>query len=673
MDQWTIRLLGVPRAHCGDQLAHVRSQETWAVLASLILPSVLRGEAPSPLARETLAERFWAESKQELDSRASVRQCLRSLRSAFGNQCLIANRQQVQIAPGWFVSDLEQVFTAYRKALASAAIGERLHWLMQAEQEICGEFLEGWMPDTDEAQLWLILARADIRSRLMPVLMLLAETLKVVGNPTAAFDITRRVLLFQPGHHQARQMAWELAVLTGQRDVMSALEQVRSFREAVVKFPAQGLNAITLKDGRIVQSLFEAELAALPPGLRLALRKLSVFPAPFPIEIAEAVCGASLSVLQALRKTPFLQKTEDTFFLPPLVQDCAWKQLATTTRRQLRKRLAQFCIETILPLTDPEHTLPAPLGPADRGRPLLRLTLEWVLEQDPLPRYVEFIERLRYRGLNDLALLGVSYLQKIETDSSCPAALRSDAGIVAAYVLMHADDNAGAIVSLERGISLLASSSDLSQRMRIYVTMMRAYSNVGQWDIAEQRGRQGLEYARLLGNPQSEVHCIRFLGEIRFYAGDLQEALVLCEEAHDRGRDLPPQWECIPDVLYWKARILHRLQRWEEASDAIEEALSRWLESGDTKVGLCLCILGQLHMELGRYAEARMHLEHAISLHSRFPREGHRIAAIEALGDLCCAVQKNAEAHADYEICLVYYQKKGYLPGIERLQQKLSG
>ena len=154
MDTWHIRFLGVPHALCGDHWARLRSQETWAVLASLLLPSVLRGQAPTPFSRETLAERFWAESTQDLDSRASLRQCLSSLRSAFGYNCIITDRQEVQIAPGWYVSDLQQIFAAYRQALATSSIEQRLDWLMQAEEEIRGEFLEGWMPDTDEAQLW---------------------------------------------------------------------------------------------------------------------------------------------------------------------------------------------------------------------------------------------------------------------------------------------------------------------------------------------------------------------------------------------------------------------------------------------------------------------------------------------------------------------------------------
>ena len=58
MDDWNIRFLGVPDAHCSDRQARLRSKETWAVQTSLLVPSALRREAPFRLARETLGDRI---------------------------------------------------------------------------------------------------------------------------------------------------------------------------------------------------------------------------------------------------------------------------------------------------------------------------------------------------------------------------------------------------------------------------------------------------------------------------------------------------------------------------------------------------------------------------------------------------------------------------------------
>ena len=671
MDVWMIRFLGVPCAYCNGQQAHLRSKETWAVLASLVLPATLQGEVPLRLARTTLADRFWTD-EQTVEPRTHLRQCLTSLRKAFGETCLLADRQDVQLASGWFTTDLDHIFTAYRRALVAASAEERLHWLLEAEKEIRGEFFEGWTARSDEAEIWLTLARADVCSRLVSLLLLLAQTLQITGNPTAAFDIARRALLFQPGSIPARQIALELAVSTGQQDVLRALKKVHSFQEALNNFSEQGMNTLSLKDGRVIQSLFEAELAMLAPGLKKAVLSLSIFPAPFPDEMAAAVCSVSSPALQLLMKTPFLQQEADTFFLPPLVCDCAQKRLSAPRHRQLRKRLALFCMQTIGAFGLPLASLPAPLESVDIARPFLLQTLNWILEQHPTEPYVWFINMLRYRGLNDVALMGIPYFRKIQSDASFPVEMRLNVGLMTAYILMQADEDAAAIAPLEIVLALAEANPEPKWFAAIYPTLMRAYSNTGDWEAARRRGLQALTSCRLMKDSKGERHCIRFLAEIALNAGEPERALLLCEEAQLLGEILPADPEYLPDALYMKAHILYHLQRWEEASDAIETALARWQESGDTKVGLCLWVMGLIHLEIGRHAEARMHLEHAIHLHRRGAREGHRLAAVEALGDVFSTMNRHSDARALYEECLAYYNAKSHLPGAARLQKKLE-
>jgi len=670
MNVWTIRFLGVPCARNGDREAHLRSKETWAVLASLLLPITLRGEALSRFSRETLADRFWADSPV-VEPRTHLRQCLASLNAAFGSDCLIADRQDVRIASGWFTTDLDLIFAAHRKAVAADSNEERLHWLIEAEQEICGEFFEGWTPESDEAQLWLIQTRADLRSRLVPLLLLLAQTLQVTGNPTAAFDIARRALIYHPGNSQVRKLTWELADSTGQQDVIHALEQVQSFRDAIELFPAQESSSLTLRDVRTLQALFDTEMAMLPAAQQKAVLRCSVFPAPFPPKMAQEVCGASVPVLRALANTPFLKQTEAAFFLPPMVRDCARKRLSPATRRGLKRRLARFCMETVGAFGLPVGALPLPLAPVDLARPYLLETLEWILNQPPTEANMWFINMLRHRGLNELALMGIPYFRKIESNSSLPVEMRINVGLMAAYILMQNDEDAAAIPPLEIALSLTDANPDHKWYAAIYPTLMRAYSNIGDWEAARRRGLQALESCREMVQRGGEVHCLRFLAEIALYAEEPELALQLCEQAQLLGEGLPPGSDYLPDALYMKARILNRLQRVEEALDAIETALSLWQEAGDTKIGLCLFVLGQIHLGLGRYAEARMHLEHALHRHSRSGREGHRLAAVESLGDVFCAMQRHSEARVLYEECLAYYSAKGHVPGTSRLEGKL--
>ncbi len=128
----------------------LRSKETWAVLASLIVPPLLRNEPYGPVARETLTNRFWSNC-EAIDTSGHLRQCLRSIRTALGESCLISDRHEVQIASGWFKTDIEQALLYYTRGLAADSIDDRLYWLTRAEHEMRGEFIEGWTPDCPEA------------------------------------------------------------------------------------------------------------------------------------------------------------------------------------------------------------------------------------------------------------------------------------------------------------------------------------------------------------------------------------------------------------------------------------------------------------------------------------------------------------------------------------------
>jgi tetratricopeptide (TPR) repeat protein/DNA-binding SARP family transcriptional activator len=669
MEVWKVQFLGVPCALCGEKSARLRSRETWAVLASLTLPALLRGALASPIRRETLADRFW-DDRAMVEPRTHLRQCLASLRDAFGESCLTADRHTVQAAPGWLTTDIELALDAYRKALQATHVEERLHWLTLAEAQMRGEFFEGWTPDSAEAEVWLLQLRAEVHSRLLPILLLLADTLEETQNLVAAFDIARRVLQLHPGHSAARQKALRLAAATGQQEVLHLLEQTANFRETVARFRAGGLDTAILKDQRRVQSLFEQEINTLSPGLRKAFLRLSVLPDAFSAEIADRICRAPLQSLQILAQTPMLEARQDLFVLPLVVRQCAWKLLPSANRRLLRKRLALVCIEALTTNDATESTLPALFGSDECARPLLREALQWVLEQRLTAAHVGFINMLRYCGLNELALLGVGSLQQTLEDANLATETRLSAGMCAAYILMHAGDYAAALVSLQSMAPLVEAQSDPHWQATVSATLMMTYSALGEWEQAREQGRQAEAIYRRIGDYRGETHCIRVQAEIDLQSGELESALRRCDEALNMRTSDPLDRDTIADARYWKARILYGLQRWGEAEAEVEEALSLWQDSGDTKVGLCLCVLGQIHAAQGRLAGARFHLEHALLLHRRTPMDRHRVAAAEALGDLFHVTGHAVEAHTLYAECLDYYRKCALQDGINRLSAK---
>lgn len=690
MKLWHLHFLGVPRAFCGNEQAHLRSKETWAILASLIVPALLRGEIACPAARETLNDRFWGDyevgDNEENDARdpgAPLRQCLTSLRNVFGKTCLVADRHDIQIERGWFTSDIAAVLIAYRKAQNATSIQERLDYLLQAEEEIRGEFFEGWTPRTNDGQLWLIQLRADIRSRLVAILLLLAETLEETGDLPGAFNVIRRILQFQPGHDVARKSALRLAIVTGQRDVIEALERVPSFREAVDKLTTRGISTVSLRDRRLFQSLFETEFQTLLPQHQRALQRLSVLPAPFHLPLAAAVCRTSSSVLKALARTPFLMQEGEDFFLPAIVRECIWKQLPLSTRQHLRQRLALHCIEVILPSGSdlPVDAMPVSLAPVERGRLVLQAALEWVIEQLPNLQAVYFINALRNLHLDDLTREGIPFLQKIVDDPLHPADLRIDASVNLAYIFMGAGEHINAISPLKTMLPIAEECSDIHWLATLHSTLMMNYSNLGAWEKAKEHACLAQGYYQQERHIHGFAHCIRVRAEIHYYEGDLERALFLCEEAltHRRVNSAFPAFvHGLAETLYWKACILLELRCWEDAAAAVEEALSLWKkdksigQATDRYVGQCLCIMGQIHTGQGCFAEARAHLEHAILLHERFGVRLYKIAELDALGDLCVATQQYEEARKLFSECLAFYSEQKRSHYIARLTAKLE-
>lgn len=453
---------------------------------------------------------------------------------------------------------------------------------------------------------------------------------------------------------------------------MRALEQVRSFREAVGRFPKQGLNAITLDAGRLFQSLFQAELQTLLPGLQKTFLKLSILPAPFVAEIAQKVCRASLADLQALAKTPFLQQVGDTFVLTDIVRDCAWKLLDTSTCRRLRRRLALFCVETLAASNAPSGTVPAPFTTPLQAEPFLRPALQWILEQSPQPRYLGFIDMLRHCGLNDLALIGISYLQSIGAEPSFPPEVRLEARVAAAYMLMAKDRHVLAVIELEAAVPIAEALPTSSRQTALYGTLMMTCHYAGDSERAVGYGLKALTECRLHSDFAGEAHILRFLGEIHTHLGDFTQALRYCEAALKLRREKEDPASRLADALYWKAKSLFRLDRRAASLDTVTEALSLWQQEGDaTGVAFCLRLLGQVRCAEGQVAEAQAHLEHAVLIHGQTGIEVNRIAALEVLGDVFHAARRYPEARTLFQECLSFYEVKSHTSGIDRLKQKL--
>jgi tetratricopeptide (TPR) repeat protein len=683
MKLWQIHFLGTPRFVCEEQEQRLHAKETWALLACLLLPEPV-GEQPFPITpqlrdRHVLAERFWGDKP---DSRTNLRQALRFLRVRFAKDCFLADRDTVQAVAGRFVTDIEEMLIAYRKAQASETLDDRLHWLSHATGFIQGEFLEGCFQAAESGGMWALHRRGEIRSVLINILMAHADALTEAGRFSAALETTCRILKWQPDHTEAMVRARELADKIGQPGMALALGAEKDFQALIRRIRTHPEKDLTLTEERLFSTLFATELAALSPRYRKQFLRLAFFPAPFSSALAKTVCRVSEGVLRLLVKRSLIERHKDEFSLLHAVRAAAWRQVPTTIQRQIQKRLAEVCCEWVLssfshpPQFQPPFTTVA-------ATPFLRVTLEWILQQPHTYRHIQFI----YEA-NLLSSQALPYLEQAREQDTLPILIRCYAGHCAGNIRLAQSDYPEAIRLYARALVVMASELDpvatvplhsqlcpgrsegcsearpcrrcsMIATAGLHFHLGLSYHHGNDSQQALDHLQRASDYYAGASNSVGVGHCRRVLCEILNHYGDYERALIACEEALTIRREIQPRWDSVADALYWKGMTLWRLKQPKEAADCFEEALSIWQETNDTTgIAFCLRMMGRLRCSEGRFAEARAHIEHAISLHERKEDRGSRTAAVEALADLFLQQRQFPQARRAYEECLAHSEAR---------------
>ncbi len=166
--------------------------------------------------REHLTGLLWAE-KPDSAARHSLREAIRVLRRAVGEEGLTTQHEQVRLAQGAVRLDLEEF-----EAMESAADWGGVAALVD------GDFLEGFsVPDASGFEDWLAAERLAWRSRSVTALVNCAESLLVQGNVREAASTTARALALDGGSNAAVRAAMRALALVGDRT--GALERYEHF------------------------------------------------------------------------------------------------------------------------------------------------------------------------------------------------------------------------------------------------------------------------------------------------------------------------------------------------------------------------------------------------------------------------------------------------------------
>ncbi len=214
----TCRTLGPVEVHAngGDAPPELLQRKNLALLIYL---------ARSPKrarSREHLTGILWGE-KPESKARHSLREAVRILRRALGDDGLEADSDQIHLAPGTVQLDVETF-----DELESAGDWEA------AAALVAGDFLEGFsIKDAWAFEEWLASERQHWRRRSVAALAHYGEALLAAGQTPQAIEVSLRAHSLDPGSSTALQAVLKSLALAGERS--EALARYEGYRKRLAE------------------------------------------------------------------------------------------------------------------------------------------------------------------------------------------------------------------------------------------------------------------------------------------------------------------------------------------------------------------------------------------------------------------------------------------------------
>ena len=431
---------------------------------------------------------------------------------------------------------------------------------------------------------------------------------------------------------------------------------------------------------RSLAAVAEWSYQLLDEAERRVFRELSVFPAPFTVEAAEAVAGQEAA-------PAVLRLVECSLLIPPrpgpdgrvryamleTLRGYGAGLLAKVGERdQAQAALARY---TLCIAEEAAAGLQAPAGELAAARWLdaedatVGHVLAWAAEHDPdtaLRLVIAlgwwWVLRGRLAGQQPL-LLQLAGRAEAGSEGWCAAQF---------WLGQMARDSADLPAALERYTAIVdvigdrGSSRALAECLAMQST---ALTNLGR--VAEAAGcaRRALAMACELGYPFGQVLAMTSLVVAAGYAGDLDDAVRLARQA-GQIRDIPAA--AARRCGYQLARLLAEAGNLAAAEPTCSATLARARDAGDLYILTELLIVAAaLDLRAGRTGDAAAHLHEAaqIALHT-----GTRRTILNVLyfcGYLCAATGRSADAITAWAIDETLGRHGGFTwPDVERRRRE---
>jgi predicted ATPase/DNA-binding CsgD family transcriptional regulator len=403
---------------------------------------------------------------------------------------------------------------------------------------------------------------------------------------------------------------------------------------------------------------------------RRVFRRVSVFPAAFTLEAAEAVAGEEAG-------PAVLRLVDCSLLAPPRVgPDSRSRYLMLETLRgygidrlqdagelvKVRASMARYALGVAEQASAGMQASAGELAAArwlDAEEAITRHALVWALEHDQaaaLRLAVGLAPWWRLRG----RVADGEPLLRAAIEHAEPGA---DGWCAAHYRLGLMALGPGDFTTALDHFTAVRDARAHREPSRVLTDCLTgccvALANLGRTAEAVEDGQRALAIARQLRYPAGEALALTNLAITAYYVGDTSDALSWARQAQRLDREsIPGGIGRVCDNIL--VLVLIAAGEFSAAERSCFEALDHCREAGDLQTqAALLTLLGHLDLDAGRLMDAAAHLQESLQVALRIGDQTEVLNCIDNSGHLCAATRRWADAITLWAALAAYTEQAG--------------
>ncbi|MFZ0190568.1 MAG: LuxR C-terminal-related transcriptional regulator [Streptosporangiaceae bacterium] len=388
---------------------------------------------------------------------------------------------------------------------------------------------------------------------------------------------------------------------------------------------------------------------------RRVFRWVSVFPAPFTLEAAEAVAGADAgpvvlrlvdcSLLVPPRTWPdgraryVMLDTLRTYAAGQLAEAGERPAAAAALVRYTLQVAEQAAVGMQVAAAEPDAA-----GWLDAEDVTVQQGLTWALQHDPDVALRLVIALAPWWHIRGRLVAGYAPLRAVAGHAT-PG---SDLWGAAHYWLGQAAHRAGDFAAALGYFTAVRDAAANREPQPVLVDALAGRSvalvNINRIPEGIEDARRAVALAREIGYRAGEALALADLSLGAYYAGDLEDGLAWAWQAKQIDPAGIPGWiarRCNDFLIL----ILFGNGDLSSARQCCEEGLAQAQQAGDPHgQALCLGLMADMDQQAGRIPEAGRHLRESLELATRIGDPLRLLNCLDSCGHLCAATQRWAQA-----------------------------